>query len=46
MSILREEGPVVQPFFTQVATAFNRRVKRKKMHVTDRLFLDRRGTET
>jgi hypothetical protein len=26
MTIMREEGPIVQPFFMQVATAFNKRV--------------------
>ena len=35
MSILREEGPVVEPYFMKVATAFNERVKDKKMHSTN-----------
>ena len=40
MTIMREEGPIVQPFFMQVATAFNKRVKGMKMHPTKYLFFE------
>ncbi|MEM1343307.1 MAG: ABC transporter substrate-binding protein [Pseudomonadota bacterium] len=46
MSILREEGPIVQPFFMQVANAYNMRVKGIEMHPTKYIFFDQMAVET
>ncbi|MEM9754451.1 MAG: ABC transporter substrate-binding protein [Pseudomonadota bacterium] len=40
MTIMREEGPIAQPFFMQVATAFNNRVLGVEMHPTKFYFFD------
>ena len=40
MTIMRERGPIVQPFFMQVATAYNKRVKGMDMHPTKYIFFD------
>ena len=46
MSGLREVGPAVEPFFMQVAMAFNKRVKSMMMYSANCLFLGRMGIET
>lgn len=40
MTIMRERGPIVQPFFMQVTTAYNKRVKGMAMHPTKYIFFD------
>ena len=40
MTIMREEGPIVQPFFMQVANAYNNRVLGIEMHPTKYIFFD------
>jgi peptide/nickel transport system substrate-binding protein len=45
MGIMREEGPIVQPFFMQVATAFNKRVLGMQMHPTKFYFFDELAVE-
>ena len=40
MAIMRESGPITQPFFMQVATAYNKRVKGFEMHPTKYIFFD------
>ena len=40
MTIMRDRGPIVQPFFMQVATAYNKRVKGMAMHPTKYVFFD------
>ena len=46
MTIMREEGPIVQPHFVQVATAFNRRVLNFTMHPTKFIFFEEMAMET
>lgn len=45
MTIVREEGPIVQPFFMQVTNAFNTRVLGFEMHPVKMIFFDRLGVE-
>ena len=45
MAIMREEGPIVQPYFMQVATAYNSRVKGFRMHPTKYIFFDEMAIE-
>ena len=45
MKIMRERGPIVQPFFMQVATAYNKRVKGMSMHPTKYIFFDSMAIE-
>ena len=40
MTIMREEGPIVQPYFMQVSTAWNERVLGFEMHPTKFYFFD------
>lgn len=46
MEIMREVGPLSQPFFMQVAAAYNKRVKGFDMHPTKYIFLDELAVET
>jgi len=46
MGILREEGPIVQPFFMQVANAYNTRVQGIEMHPTKYIFFDEMAVAT
>lgn len=46
MTILREEGPLVQPFFMDVANAFNERVKGFEMHPSKYIFFETIAVET
>lgn len=46
MGIMREEGPIVQPYFMQVASAYNNRVKGVEMHPTKYIFFDEMAVET
>jgi peptide/nickel transport system substrate-binding protein len=46
MGILREEGPIVQPFFMQVANAYNVRVQGIEMHPTKYIFFDEMAVES
>jgi len=46
MTIMRDRGPIVQPFFMQVATAYNKRVKGMAMHPTKYVFFDLLAIET
>ncbi len=46
MRIMREEGPIVQPYFMQVATAYNVRVKGVEMHPTKYIFFDELAVES
>jgi len=46
MQIMRDEGPIVQPYFMQVATAFHSRVKGFAMHPTKFYFFDEMAVET
>jgi peptide/nickel transport system substrate-binding protein len=43
MTIMREEGPIVQPFFMQVANAYNIRVRGIEMHPSKYIFFDQIG---
>ena len=45
MTIMREEGPIVQPYFMQVSTAFNKRVLGFEMHPTKFYFFDELAIE-
>ena len=45
MTIMREEGPIVQPFFMQVANAYNNRVLGIEMHPTKYIFFDQMAIE-
>ncbi len=45
MEIMREEGPIVQPFFMQVANAYNNRVLGIEMHPTKYIFFDQMAVE-
>jgi peptide/nickel transport system substrate-binding protein len=46
MEIMRESGPITQPFFMQVATAYNKRVKGFEMHPTKYIFFDQMAVES
>lgn len=46
MTIMREEGPIVQPFFMQVANAYNTRVKGVEMHPSKYIFFDLLAVES
>jgi peptide/nickel transport system substrate-binding protein len=43
---MRESGPITQPFFMQVATAYNKRVKGFEMHPTKYIFFDQMAVES
>lgn len=45
MTIMREDGPIVQPFFMQVANAYNNRVLGIEMHPTKYIFFDQMAVE-
>ncbi|MEM9754450.1 MAG: ABC transporter substrate-binding protein [Pseudomonadota bacterium] len=45
MTIMREDGPVVQPFFMQVANAYSTRVLGIEMHPTKYIFFDQMAIE-
>lgn len=45
MAIMREEGPIVQPFFMQVTNAFNARVLGYEMHPVKVIFFDQLAVE-
>jgi peptide/nickel transport system substrate-binding protein len=46
MEIMREEGPIAQPAFMQVAAAYNNRVKGFEMHPTQCIFFDEMAVES
>ncbi|MEM6740344.1 MAG: ABC transporter substrate-binding protein [Pseudomonadota bacterium] len=46
MTIMREDGPIVQPFFMQVANAYHNRVQGIEMHPTKYIFFDQMAIET
>ena len=46
MEILRDDGPIVQPFFMQVANAYNQRVVGIEMHPSKYIFFDQIAVET
>ena len=46
MEIMREEGPIAQPAFLQVAAAYNNRVKGFEMHPTQCIFFDEMAVES
>ena len=46
MAIMRDTGPITQPFFMQVAAAYNSRVKGFDMHPTKYIFFDEIAVES
>ena len=46
MEIMREEGPIVQPFLMQIANAYNTRVKGARMHPSKYIFFDELAVES